>query len=70
LSRITLHVTDLDAAVAGFDALGIAREPIEHVTDNARKAVVLDPDGNQGAVHSRPGGVAGGEKSRDGLVAP
>ena len=46
----TVAVADLDAVLAGVADRGITMGPAEHVGTVARKAEVLDPDGNTVAV--------------------
>ena len=41
-----LAVADLDATLAELAGRGIAAGPIEPQGDAARKAIVVDPDGN------------------------
>ncbi len=45
-----LSVADLDATLAELDTRGITPTSVEAVGDDARKATVLDPDGNSVAI--------------------
>ena len=45
-----LSVGDLDATLAELDGRGIRPDSVEEVGDSARKATVLDPDGNSVAI--------------------
>jgi len=43
---LTVAVADLDACVAGLSDRGIEPGPVDQVHPGARKAEVVDPDGN------------------------
>jgi catechol 2,3-dioxygenase-like lactoylglutathione lyase family enzyme len=45
-----LSVGDLDATLVELAARGITPSSVEQVSDDARKATVLDPDGNSVAI--------------------
>ena len=46
----TILVDDLDAAVAGIEARGIAAGPVEQVAPGTRRVRLSDPDGNSVAI--------------------
>ena len=52
-----LAVADLEATVTGLAARGIIADPIEPEGDAARKAIVVDPDGNTLALIEVTGGA-------------
>jgi hypothetical protein len=54
-----LSVEALDATLLELAARGITPSSVEHVSDDARKATVLDPDGNSVAIIEVSGGTHG-----------
>jgi glyoxylase I family protein len=47
---VAMAVADIEAAVAALEARGVSTGAIEREGDAARKAVVVDPDGNSIAI--------------------
>ena len=45
-SAVAIAVPNMEAMLASLQAWGIQSGPIERQSENARKAVVVDPDGN------------------------
>ncbi|HEY0521307.1 MAG TPA: VOC family protein [Ilumatobacteraceae bacterium] len=45
-SLVAIAVPDIDEAIAALRARGIESGPIERQSENAKKAIVIDPDGN------------------------
>jgi catechol 2,3-dioxygenase-like lactoylglutathione lyase family enzyme len=57
-SGVTLHVGDLEGAVASLDAAGIAHEPIAEATF-VRVVELVDPDDNRIVVTGAPAAAGG-----------
>ncbi len=49
-SLVAIAVSDLDRTISEIKGRGIVVEKIENVSEGARKATVLDPDGNSVAI--------------------